>query len=93
MKKSWRFLLVILTTLILVVLVGPFLIPVAPLTDTIPPEQLADSDSQFIEHLCAILSDSNLRVALSQGALAWAADFDWDDSARLMLTSLCAMVH
>ena len=49
MKKSWRFLLVILTTLILVVLVGPFLIPVAPLTDTIPPEQLADSDSQFIE--------------------------------------------
>ena len=49
MKKSWRFLLVILTTLILVVLVGPFLIPVAPLTDTIPPEQLADPDSQFIE--------------------------------------------
>ena len=49
MKKSWRTLLIILTTLILVVLVGPFLIQVAPLADTVPPEQLADPDSQFIE--------------------------------------------
>jgi len=49
MKKSWRTLLIILTTLIIVVLVGPFLIQVAPLADTVPPEQLADPDSQFIE--------------------------------------------
>jgi pimeloyl-ACP methyl ester carboxylesterase len=31
------------------VLVGPFLVPVPPLTNTVPPEQLADPDSQFIE--------------------------------------------
>jgi len=31
------------------VLVGPFLVPVPPLEDTVPPEQLADPDSQFVE--------------------------------------------
>jgi pimeloyl-ACP methyl ester carboxylesterase len=30
-------------------LVGPFLVPVPPLSDTLPPEQLADPDSQFVE--------------------------------------------
>jgi pimeloyl-ACP methyl ester carboxylesterase len=30
-------------------LVGPFLIPVPPLADTVPPEQLADPDSRFVE--------------------------------------------
>jgi pimeloyl-ACP methyl ester carboxylesterase len=49
MKKFWHILLIILSVLLLVVLVGPFLVPVPPLTDTIPPEQLADPDSQFIE--------------------------------------------
>ena len=49
MKKFWRSLLLILAILLLVVLVGPFLIPVPPLKDTLPPEQLADPDSQFIE--------------------------------------------
>jgi pimeloyl-ACP methyl ester carboxylesterase len=38
-----------LLILLLVVLIGPFLIPVPPLPGTIPPEQLADLDSQFIE--------------------------------------------
>jgi pimeloyl-ACP methyl ester carboxylesterase len=32
-----------------VVLVGPLLIPVKPLKDTLPPEELGDGDSQFIE--------------------------------------------
>jgi pimeloyl-ACP methyl ester carboxylesterase len=49
MKKFWRGLLIFMIVLLLVVLVGPFLIPVPPLTDTVPPEQLADPDSQFIE--------------------------------------------
>ena len=48
MKKFWRILLIILAVLLIVALVGPFLIPVPPLTDTVPPEQLADHDSQFI---------------------------------------------
>lgn len=40
---------VILLVLLLVLLVGPFLVPVPPLTDTVSPRQLADSDSQFLE--------------------------------------------
>jgi pimeloyl-ACP methyl ester carboxylesterase len=31
------------------VLVGPLIVPVPPLTGTVPPEQLADPDSQFIQ--------------------------------------------
>jgi pimeloyl-ACP methyl ester carboxylesterase len=49
MKKFWRILLIILAVLLLVVLVGPFLVPVPPLTGIVPPEQLADPDSQFIQ--------------------------------------------
>lgn len=38
-----------LLVLIFLVLVGPFLIPVSQLTNTVPLEQLADPDSQFIQ--------------------------------------------
>jgi pimeloyl-ACP methyl ester carboxylesterase len=38
-----------LLVLIFLVLVGPFLIPVSPLTNTVPAEQLADPDSQLIQ--------------------------------------------
>jgi pimeloyl-ACP methyl ester carboxylesterase len=48
MQKFRRILLIILAVLLLVALVGPFLIPVPSLTNTVPPEQLADHDSQFI---------------------------------------------
>jgi pimeloyl-ACP methyl ester carboxylesterase len=40
---------IVIAILLLIVLVGPFLIPVPPLTDTVPPEQLADVDSKFVE--------------------------------------------
>jgi pimeloyl-ACP methyl ester carboxylesterase len=51
MKKGrfLRALGITLLVLLLIMLVGPFLVPVPPLTDTVPPEQLADPDSQFIE--------------------------------------------
>jgi pimeloyl-ACP methyl ester carboxylesterase len=51
MKKGrfLRALGITLLVLLLIVLVGPFLVPVRPLTDTLPPEQLADANSQFIE--------------------------------------------
>lgn len=39
----------VLTVLLLLVLVGPFLIPIPPLEGTKPIEQLADPDSRFIE--------------------------------------------
>jgi len=37
-----------LSALLIVVLVGPFLIPVPPLEDTVPPHELADADSRFL---------------------------------------------
>ena len=50
MKKGWKITLSILGALLLLVLVGPFLIPVPPLADTQPPQALADQDSLFIEN-------------------------------------------
>ena len=41
--------LAVLAGILAVVLVGPFLVPVPPLEGTLPPEALADPDSQFIE--------------------------------------------
>ena len=38
-------------------LVGPFLLPVPPLRDTVPPEQLADSDSRF-----AVVGGDDVRI-------------------------------
>ena len=39
---------IILTVLVLIVLIGPFLIPVPPLENTVPVEQLVDADSKFV---------------------------------------------
>ncbi|OGO67413.1 MAG: hypothetical protein A2Z49_01995 [Chloroflexi bacterium RBG_19FT_COMBO_56_12] len=47
MKK--RIVLVFVAILLLVLLVGPFLVPVPPLEGTRPPQALADPDSQFLE--------------------------------------------
>jgi pimeloyl-ACP methyl ester carboxylesterase len=49
MKKIWRILLIILAVLLFVVLIGPFLVPVPPAAGTVPPQQLADANSQFVE--------------------------------------------
>lgn len=49
MRVLSRILLGILVVVLLAVLVGPFLVPVRPLPGLLPPEQLADSDSRFIE--------------------------------------------
>ena len=49
LRAHWKWLLGGAGFLLLVLLVGPFLIPVPPLEDTFPPEQLADPDSRFIE--------------------------------------------
>src|SRR5512140_3127023 len=48
--RRWvKLLLFILTAFLLMVLVGPFLVPVPPVPGTAPAGQLADADSQFIE--------------------------------------------
>jgi pimeloyl-ACP methyl ester carboxylesterase len=49
MKNVGRVLGVTIVILLLVVLIGPLLIPVPPLEDTVPPRELADADSRFIE--------------------------------------------
>lgn len=49
MAKVGRGLLVTAGAAALAVLVGPFLVPVRPLKGTVPPKQLADSDSRFID--------------------------------------------
>lgn len=45
-RRSIIFALV--TSVLVVVLVGPFLVPIRPLEGTIPPQELADPDSRFI---------------------------------------------
>lgn len=48
--KPWlRGLLIALGVLLVLLLVGPFLVPVPPLEGTVPPEELADPDSRFVE--------------------------------------------
>lgn len=41
--------LIAVGVLLCIILIGPFLIPIPPLEGTVPPEQLADPDSRFIE--------------------------------------------
>ena len=42
-------LVVILGLVLLIVAIGPFLVPIRPLKGTLPPERLADSDSKFVD--------------------------------------------
>ncbi len=49
---------------------------------------LATSDSEFIDHLSAILSDADLRAQLSAGAQAHASRFTWGATARGALQCL-----
>jgi len=44
-----RTILIIVAALLFLLVVGPFLVPVPPLKNTLPPQQLADPDSLFIE--------------------------------------------
>jgi pimeloyl-ACP methyl ester carboxylesterase len=49
MKKVLLTILAIIASLIILLAIVPFLIPVPPLEGTLPPQQLADEDSRFIE--------------------------------------------
>ena len=48
-NKFLRITGIILIILALIVLIGPFFIPVPPLENTVPVEQLVDADSKFVE--------------------------------------------
>ena len=49
MNKLGKIVSVLVIVSLLVVAVGPFLVPIPPLEGALPPEQLADPDSKFIE--------------------------------------------
>jgi len=51
MKRWTRALLLALGAVAVLLLVGPFLVPIPPLEGTAPPEALADPDSRFVEVL------------------------------------------
>ncbi len=49
MKKIARILLIVLAVLLALVIIGPLVVPIPALEDTMPPQQLADPDSQFMD--------------------------------------------
>lgn len=49
MSKIGKILLYGILGILVILAVGPFLVPVPPLEDTLPPEQLADPDSRFAD--------------------------------------------
>ncbi|MDY6866914.1 MAG: alpha/beta hydrolase, partial [Chloroflexota bacterium] len=49
MKKGWKITFITIASLLLLLVVGPFLVPVPPLENTQPVQTLADADSEFIE--------------------------------------------
>ena len=49
MKKSRRLAFAAAGAIVAVLLIGPFLVPIPPLEDTVPAEQLADPDGRFVE--------------------------------------------
>ena len=49
MKRWVRAIFIVIVVLLLILLVIPLLIPVPPLEGTVPPEQLADPDSRFVD--------------------------------------------
>lgn len=49
-SRNWkRALGISLLVLLAILLIGPFLVPVPPLEGTLPPQQLADADGQFVD--------------------------------------------
>ena len=49
MKKGWKITLIVLASMLFLILVGPFLVPIPPPENTKPAQALADPDSMFIE--------------------------------------------
>lgn len=49
LRNLARILLALLALALLALLVGPFIVPIPPLEGVVPPQQLADPDSQFVE--------------------------------------------
>ena len=49
MRRAGKIVLIIFGVLLLAVLIVPLIVPIPPLENTVPPRELADPDSQFVE--------------------------------------------
>jgi hypothetical protein len=49
MKRIWKIIGVIGLVVAILLLIGPLVYPIPPLTDTLPEQSLADADSRFAE--------------------------------------------
>ncbi|MCB2213970.1 alpha/beta hydrolase [bacterium] len=49
MKKGWKIALIALAALLVLIFVGPFLVPVPPLEGTVPVRELAGPEGDFVE--------------------------------------------
>lgn len=49
MRRAGKIVLSVFSVLLLAALIVPLIIPIPPLEDTVPPRELADPDSQFVE--------------------------------------------
>jgi pimeloyl-ACP methyl ester carboxylesterase len=49
MSRWLRYALIAVGVILAILLIGPFLVPIPALDDTVPPEELADPDSRFVE--------------------------------------------
>ncbi|MGD8243612.1 MAG: alpha/beta hydrolase [Anaerolineae bacterium] len=49
MRKALRFALIAVAVILVLVLIGPFVLPIPPLEDTVPADALADPDGLFLD--------------------------------------------
>jgi pimeloyl-ACP methyl ester carboxylesterase len=47
-RRVYRIILILIGVFAFLILIGPFLVPIPPLTDTVPVRELAEADSQFV---------------------------------------------
>ena len=49
MRRAGKIVLIVFGVLLLAALIVPLIVPIPALEDTVPPRELADPDSQFVE--------------------------------------------
>ncbi|MEK7551088.1 MAG: glycosyltransferase family 4 protein [Patescibacteria group bacterium] len=68
---------------------------VAGLSESVKDNQtgfLAENESEFVEKVCRVLSDKELRLRLSKNAKKWADTFDWESAAIKSLSVIKKVV-
>jgi hypothetical protein len=84
MKRIARSALIVIGILLVLILTVPLLIPVPPLPGLVPPEQLADPDSEFIEV-------NGLRLHVKRSGQA-ARNLDWVTLLTFRGDQICSIL-